>query len=69
MELTVRKNINIHDRFIQIEVPEALMGKEVEVIVKEIESGNKKAKLMDFFDQYNFDLSHLTFDREEIHER
>ncbi len=69
MNATVKKDMHIENRLVEIEVPEDFLGNDVEVIIREKEAKNDKNELEEFFSRFNYDLSNLVFNRDELHER
>jgi hypothetical protein len=54
---------------VEIEVPEDFLGRDVEVIIREKEVKTDTNELEEFFSRFNYDLSNLVFNRDELHER
>lgn len=50
-------------------MPEDFPGKDVEITIKEKEVKTNTTELEDFFSRFNYDLSDLVFNRDELHER
>ena len=69
MNVMVKKDIHVENRLVEIEVPEDFLGRDVEVIIREKEVKNEKNQLEEFFSRFNYDLSNLVFNRDELHER
>jgi hypothetical protein len=69
MNLMVKKDIHVENRLVEIEVPEDFLGKDVEITIKEKEMKTNTTELEDFFSRFNYDLSNLVFNRDELHER
>ena len=69
MNVMVKKDIHVENRLVEIEVPEDFLGKDVEITIKEKEVKTNTNELEDFFSRFNYDLSDLVFNREELHER
>jgi len=69
MNAMVKKDMHVENRLVEIEVPEDFLGKDVEVIIREKEVKNDKNELEEFFSRFNYDLSNLVFNRDELHER
>jgi hypothetical protein len=69
MNVMVKKDIHVENKLVEIEVPEDFLGKDVEVIIREKEVKNNKNQLEEFFSRFNYDLSNLVFNRDELHER
>jgi len=65
----VKKDIHVENRLVEIEVPEDFLGKDVEITIKEKEVKTDKNELEEFFSRFNYDLSNLVFNRDELHER
>ena len=65
----VKKDIHVENRLVEIEVPENFPGKDVEITIKEKEVKTNTTELEDFFSRFNYDLSDLVFNRDELHER
>lgn len=65
----VKKDIHVENRLVEIEVPEDFLGKDVEITIKEKEVKTNTTELEDFFSRFNYDLSNLVFNRDELHER
>lgn len=65
----VKKDLHVENKLVEIEVPEDFMGKDVEIIIREKEVQSNKHQLDEFFSRFNYDLSQLVFDRDELHER
>ena len=65
----VKKDIHVENRLVEIEVPEDFLGRDVEVIIREKEVKTDKNDLEVFFSRFNYDLSYLVFNRDELHER
>jgi len=61
--------IHVENRLVEIEVPEDFLGKDVEITIKEKEVKTNTTELEDFFSRFNYDLSDLVFNRDELHER
>jgi len=69
MNVMVKKDIHVENRLVEIEVPEDFLGKDVEITIKEKEVKTDKNELEEFFSRFNYDLSNLVFNRDELHER
>jgi hypothetical protein len=69
MNVMVKKDIHVENRLVEIEVPEDFLGKDVEITIKEKEVKTNTTELEDFFSRFNYDLSNLVFNRDELHER
>jgi hypothetical protein len=69
MNVMVKKDIHVENKLVEIEVPEDFLGKDVEVIIREKEVKTDKNELEVFFSRFNYDLSNLVFNRDELHER
>ncbi|MCK4763248.1 MAG: hypothetical protein KAW12_13710 [Candidatus Aminicenantes bacterium] len=69
MSFMVKKEIQAAGQLLEIEIPPHLLGKDVEIIIREKETKKEKNELDEFFSRYNYDLSGLVFDRAELHER
>jgi hypothetical protein len=69
MSIMVKKEIHVENKLLEIEVPEDFLGKDVEVIIKEKEVKDENRRLDEFFSRFNYDLSNLGFNRDELHER
>lgn len=69
MSVMVKKDIHVENELLEIELPKDFLGKDVEVIIREKEVKNDKHELDEFFSRFNYDLSDLVFNRDELHER
>ncbi len=69
MNVLFKKEIHIDAECVEIEVPHDFLGKDVEVIIKEKKIKNDDYELEDFFSGFNYDLSKLIFNRDELYER
>jgi hypothetical protein len=69
MNVIVKKDIHVENRLVEIEVPEDFLGRDVEVIIREKEAKTDTNELEEFFSRFNYDLSNLVFNRDELHER
>ncbi|MFC2146413.1 hypothetical protein ACFLRT_03525 [Acidobacteriota bacterium] len=69
MNVMIKKDIHIENRLVEIEVPEDFLGRDVEVIIREKEVKTDTNELDKFFSRFNYDLSSLVFNRDELHER
>ncbi len=69
MNVMVKKDIHVENRIVEIEVPEDFLGRDVEVIIREKEVKTDINELEEFFSRFNYDLSNLVFNRDELHER
>jgi hypothetical protein len=69
MNAMVKKDMHVENRLVEIEVPEDFLGKDVEVIIREKEVKTDTNELEEFFSRFNYDLSNLVFNRDELHER
>ena len=69
MNAMVKRDMHVENRLVEIEVPEDFLGKDVEVIIREKEVKTDTNELEEFFSRFNYDLSNLVFNRDELHER
>lgn len=69
MNVILKKDLHVENRLVEIEVPEDFLGRDVEVIIREKEVKTDKNELEEFFSRFNYDLSSLVFNRDELHER
>jgi hypothetical protein len=69
MNVMVKKDIHVENRLVEIEVPEDFLGRDVEIIIREKEVKTGTNELEEFFSRFNYDLSNLVFNRDELHER
>ncbi len=69
MNLILKKDLHIETELVEIEVPSDFLGKDVELIIKEKKVKNDDHELEDFFSRFNYDLSKLVFNRDELYER
>ncbi|MGE5341982.1 MAG: hypothetical protein ACM3SY_10945 [Candidatus Omnitrophota bacterium] len=68
MNVILKKEIHIETELVEIEVPSDFMGKDVEILFTE--KPKDKANDLDlFFSRFNYDLSKLVFNRDELYER
>jgi hypothetical protein len=69
MNVILKKNLHIENDLLEIELPHDFMGKNVELIIKEKKIKNNDLELEEFFSRFNYDLSELVFNRDELYER
>ena len=66
MNVMIKKDIHIENRLVEIEVPEDFLGRDVEVIIREKDVKTDTNELEEFFSRFNYDLSSLVFNRDEL---
>jgi len=69
MNVILKRMMHIDSELLEIEVPPDLMGKDVEVTIKEKKMKKHDHELENFFSRFNYDLSKFVFNRDELYER
>lgn len=69
MSVMVKKEIHVESKLVEIEVPVDFLGEDVEVIIRKKDVKEEQQSLDEFFARFNYDLSHVNFNRDELHER
>ena len=69
MSIMLKKELHVESNLVEIEVPVDFLGKDIEVIIREKDVKEEQQSLDEFFARFNYDLTHLDFNRDELHER